>query len=101
MTDDLRFVPETIQIPPGGTVVWDNVGRVGHTVTAYQDELPDGAAYFASGGFESEEAARDGFPDGNIALGERYEHTFPVRGTYGYFCIPHEGSGMIGTVRVR
>ena len=29
------------------------------------------------------------------------EHTFNQSRTYGYFCIPHESSGMVGTVRVK
>jgi plastocyanin len=101
MTDDLVFDPETVTVPPGTTVVWDNVGNVGHTVTAYEDEIPDEAEYFASGGFDSEEAARSGYPDqGNIPGGETYEHTFETEGSFGYFCIPHEGTGMVGTVEV-
>ncbi|QLG64062.1 plastocyanin/azurin family copper-binding protein [Halorarum salinum] len=35
-----------------------------------------------------------------MAGGETYEHTFEVEGEYGYFCIPHEGAGMVGTVTV-
>lgn len=30
-----------------------------------------------------------------------FEHTFAVPGTYRYFCIPHEGAKMQGTVIVR
>ncbi|WP_241997224.1 plastocyanin/azurin family copper-binding protein [Halorubrum sp. SD626R] len=36
-----------------------------------------------------------------MAPSENYEHTFEEPGTYEYFCIPHEGSGMVGTVRVK
>lgn len=101
MTDELTYEPETVEIEAGGTVTWENVGTIGHTVTAYDDELPDGATYFASGGFESETAARDGYPNGgNVPEGESYEHTFETPGEYGYFCIPHELNGMVGTVRV-
>lgn len=101
MTDDLVFDPDSTTIPPGTTVVWENVGTVGHTVTAYEDEIPDEAEYFASGGFDSEQAARQGYPDeGNISGGESYEHTFDVEGTYGYFCIPHETAGMVAELTV-
>jgi len=101
MTDGLKFEPSSITIPPGTTVVWENVGSVGHTVTAYEDEIPGDAEYFASGGFDGEQAARDGYPDqGDIPGGESYEHTFDVTGTYEYFCIPHETAGMTGTVVV-
>jgi plastocyanin len=100
MTDSLLFEPETVTVSVGDTVVWENVGTIGHSVTAYEEKIPDGAAYFASGGFESEEAARNSYPDGDIPGGESYEHTFEEAGSYEYFCIPHEMSGMIGTVVV-
>ena len=101
MTDDLVYEPSTVSVAPGSTVVWENVGSIGHTVTAYSDEIPEGATYFASGGFDSEQAARSGYPDqGVIAGGETYEHTFETTGSFGYFCIPHESAGMVGTVEV-
>ena len=101
MPGDLRFEPKTATIDPGETVTWTNESDIDHTVTAYEDEIPDEAAYFASGGFESERTARNRLTEGLIAPGENYEHTFEEPGTYGYFCIPHEGAGMVGTVRVK
>ena len=53
------FAPKTLQVDPGTTVVWRNTSTRGHTVTAYEDTLPDGVDFFASGGYESEAAARD------------------------------------------
>lgn len=101
MPGDLRFEPKIATIEPSETVTWTNESDIDHTVTAYEDEIPDEAAYFASGGFESERAARNRVTEGLIAPGENYEYTFEEPGTYRYFCIPHEGSGMIGTVRVK
>lgn len=101
MTDDLGFDPVRISVSPGTTVTWKTVGAVGHTVTAYEDKIPDGAEYFASGGFDTQDAASDGYPDeGNITEGGTYEHTFETEGTYEYYCIPHEMNGMIGYVKV-
>ncbi|MFB6299862.1 MAG: plastocyanin/azurin family copper-binding protein [Halobacteriales archaeon] len=100
LTDDLKFIPESIEIEVGDTVIWKNVGTILHSVTAYEDKIPDGATYFASGGFESESAARDAFPDGAFGEGETYEHTFRTEGQYEYFCIPHEQIGMKGSVTV-
>ncbi|MFB6354775.1 MAG: plastocyanin/azurin family copper-binding protein [Halobacteriales archaeon] len=101
MTDELVFDPKSITVSVGDTVTWENVGSIGHTVTAYEDKIPQGADYFASGGFDSEQAARDAYPDqGNIPAGESYQHTFETAGEFGYFCIPHELNGMTGTVVV-
>jgi len=98
------FVPAEIEVDVGDTVVWYNNNDRPHTVTAYGTALPDGAEFFASGGFDSTEAARDGYNgdlSGSISAGETYEHTFETPGTYGYFCVPHEVGGMAGTVEVR
>lgn len=101
MTDELTFAPERIEVSAGTKVTWETVGTVGHTVTAYEAEIPSEATYFASGGFDSEQAARDGYPDaGNVPEGEVYEYTFETAGQYQYFCIPHELNGMIGYVKV-
>lgn len=100
MTDDLVFDPKTLEVSVGTTVTWTNVGSVGHTVTARDGGIPEEAEYFASGGFDSESAARDDMSEGLIREDESYEHTFEVAGTYDYVCIPHESAGMTGTVRV-
>jgi len=105
MTDDLIFDPDSITIAPGDTIVWDNVGTIGHSVTAYEDDIPEEAAYFASGGFDSEESARSAYsagdPDsGDIPGGETFQYTFETEGTYDYFCVPHESVGMVGDIEV-
>jgi len=89
----------------GDTVVWANSGSRKHTVTAYESSVPDAADYFASGGFDSESAAREAWEQslqggGNIEPGETYAVTFDVPGQYHYFCIPHEDPGMVGKVIV-
>jgi plastocyanin len=96
-----RFEPTEFEVSVGDTVVWGNTGSRGHSVTAYEDGLPAGADYFASGDFETETAARDGYPQGNVPSGETYEYTFETPGEYPYFCIPHERGGMVGTIVVR
>jgi plastocyanin len=101
MTDGLVFDPDSTAVTPGTTVVWENVGSVGHSVTAYEDGIPDEAAYFASGGLDSERAARNAYPQqGDVPGGESYEHTFDVEGSYEYFCIPHESVGMVASLEV-
>jgi plastocyanin len=100
MAEGFVFSPERVQVAPGTTVRWVNDSEVGHTVTAYEGRIPERAGYFASGGFEDERGARNDVRGGLLDAGERYEHTFEVEGEYGYFCVPHESSGMTGTVVV-
>ncbi|WP_349292030.1 plastocyanin/azurin family copper-binding protein [Halobacterium wangiae] len=101
MTDSLVFESDSITVAPGTTVVWENVGSIGHSVTAYEDEIPEEADYFASGGFEAEQTARQSYPsEGDVPGGESYEHTVEVEGTYEYFCIPHESVDMVATMEV-
>jgi len=98
------FDPREVTVPVGTEVVWKNTSSRGHTVTAYENALPGGASFFASGGFDSEVAARDawntGGDDGIMAVGGTFSHTFEVPGRHGYFCIPHEREGMVGAVIV-
>ena len=96
------FEPNRIEVAVDETVVWRNTNSRAHTVTAYEARLPEGADYFASGGFDSEQAARDGYLNWEGAIPSRgtYEHAFTVPGQYDYFCVPHERGGMVGTVVV-
>jgi plastocyanin len=100
MNDSFAYDPKRLTVSPGTTVKWVNDSDVGHTVTAYKDKIPADARYFASGGFTSERGARNDVSGGLLAAGDRYEHTFEVTGSYEYFCVPHESSGMRGTVVV-
>jgi plastocyanin len=103
MTDELAYEPKRVEVSAGTTVTFENVGSIGHTVTAYEEEIPDGATYFASGDFDSQQAAKDAYSSeqaGNVPAGESYEHTFETTGTYKYYCIPHELNGMVGYVKV-
>lgn len=96
------FDPQRYEISVGETVVWKNTSSKGHTVTAYEDDIPADATYFASGGFDSEGAAREGWAqnEGVLTSGDSYEHTFDVAGEYEYVCLPHENGGMVGTIVV-
>ena len=96
------FKPAGLAVSVGDEVTWKNTSTRDHTVTAYGGKIPDGAAYFATGGYESARAARDAWDGANGAItsGEYFRHTFETPGTYTYFCIPHEQAGMVGTVTV-
>jgi plastocyanin len=100
MESGQRFEPEILTISMNETVTFVGESSDAHTVTAYEDRLPDGASFFASGGFESEEEARDDLAGGLLSSGESFEVKFDTEGTYQYFCVPHESSGMIGRIVV-
>lgn len=93
MTDDLAFLPDTLEVLVGDTVTWVNTSQEVHTVTADPDgvrdpeqvQLPEGAQPF-----DSE----------MMFEGDRFEHVFSVPGDYRYVCVPHDVM-MVGVVRVR
>ncbi|WP_276252897.1 cupredoxin domain-containing protein [Halomontanus rarus] len=99
------FEPAEYETAVGEPVVWKNTSGANHTVTAYENAIPEDAAYFATGGFETEAAARDAWERstgtrGEFTPGKTFEHTFEVPGTYHYVCVPHEKGGMVGTIVV-
>ena len=71
------FDPAAIEVDPGTTVVWEWVDD-GHSVTHVDDE----------------------FDSGTLNEGEEFDYTFDDAGDYAYICIPHEGQGHLGGVRV-
>jgi len=75
------FSPSDVTITRGTTVRWMNPDNVLHTVT------PDGHSEWASANLSS--------------AGSTFSHTFDDAGTYAYFCIPHQGVGMTGIIRVQ
>lgn len=80
---DNTFRVQNIQVVPGATVTWTNVGRNEH------DVLPsEGDAW----GVEVEE----------FQPGDTYGYTFEEPGVYDYYCSIHgtTTAGMIGTVVV-
>lgn len=93
MTNQLTFTPDTVVVRAGETVEFRNSSALVHTVTgdpsrASVEEsvrLPGGAAPFHSG---------------RMKPGASFSHTFETPGTYRYFCVPHEGAKMRGTVIV-
>ena len=100
MVDGQSFDPESVTVSAGDTVTWTNDSSETHTVTAYEEEIPSADAYFASGGSTSEKDARSHLSDGLVDPGETFAVTLDEPGTYRYFCLPHEGSGMMGEIVV-
>jgi plastocyanin len=96
MTDGQQFSPASLTVAPGTTVTFSNASSQAHTVTA----RGDAPSYFSSGGFDSEEAARENLAEALVGQEGTYEVTLDEPGTYEYFCIPHEDQGMTGTIVV-
>ena len=98
----VAFEPAELTISQGDTVAWNHAGGEAHNVVAYESEIPADATYWASGGFESQDAAVEGWDNGQGAVqsGQSYVHTFETTGEHNYFCVPHEAAGMVGTVIV-
>lgn len=98
----VAFEPKELIISQGDTVAWNHAAGEAHNVVAYEDEIPEDATYWASGGFESQDAAVEGWDNGQGAVqsGQSYVHTFETTGEHNYFCVPHEAAGMVGTVIV-
>jgi plastocyanin len=81
---DLVFDPATASVDVGATVAW--VWRSSnHSVTV--ESTPADADWSGTG----TELHDTGFV---------HEHTFDVAGVYDYYCDPHRGAGMEGTVTV-
>lgn len=74
-----HFKPDKITIEPGTTVEWINTGKIVHTVTDDNDT----------------------WDSGGLKLGEKFSHRFDQKGTFKYYCIPHEEAQMTGTVIVK
>lgn len=92
-TDRLTFEPDSVVIHVGDVVKWRNAGMVQHTVTADPVEATiDGTVHLPD--------AAEPFNSGLLAEGETFTYRFVTPGRYGYFCVPHEGAGMAGTVVV-
>lgn len=97
---NLRYEPGVVTVEVGETVTFTNDSDASHTVTAYEDKIPEGGSFFSSGGFTSEREARSEPEKGMLDQGEAFEVTFDAPGTYAYFCVPHEQLGMKGKVIV-
>lgn len=85
------FTAPVLWVPPETTVTWVNRSG-GHSTTAYApandrpQRIPDEADPWDSGTLTEE--------------GATFESTFAVVGVYDYYCLPHEGLGMVGRLVV-
>ena len=76
----------------------------GQSVTFFGDTT-QGSTFFVHplrpGGANGSDPGAAGNPIVAQSGGSTYTVTFPAAGTYGYFCLSHEGMGMYGAVQVK
>src|SRR5688500_13223910 len=85
MASGQRFAPEEITASAGDAIVFTNTSSEAHSVTAYSEDIPDGADYFPSGNLESASEARDNLTETPVNAGDSFEVTLTEPGTYRYF----------------
>ncbi|CAM8974837.1 hypothetical protein QQ045_030888 [Rhodiola kirilowii] len=87
----LAFVPNAFSVAPGEKIVFKNNAGFPHNIVFDEDEVPSGVD--ASKISMSEEDLLN-------APGETYAVTLSEKGTYTFYCSPHQGAGMVGKVTV-
>ncbi|OIW07929.1 hypothetical protein TanjilG_20030 [Lupinus angustifolius] len=88
----LAFVPNDFSISAGEKIVFKNNAGFPHNVIFDEDEVPSGVD--ASKISMAEEDLLNG-------PGESFSVTLSEKGTYSFYCAPHQGAGMTGKVTVK
>lgn len=87
----LVFEPSTFSIAPGEKIVFKNNAGFPHNVVFDEDEVPSGV-----------DVSKISMSDEDLlnGPGESYAVTLTEKGTYSFYCSPHQGAGMVGKVTV-
>ncbi|KAI3464762.1 hypothetical protein Pfo_021425 [Paulownia fortunei] len=88
----LAFIPQNFEVASGEKIVFSNNAGFPHNVVFDEDEVPAGVD--VSKISMSEEDLLN-------AKGETYAVTLTEKGTYSFYCAPHQGAGMVGKVTVK
>lgn len=75
------FIPAVLKIEVGDTVKFISKSK-GHNSQSDKKGIPEGAENWKS------------------KIGKDFEVTYSIDGTYGYYCTPHRGLGMVGLILV-
>jgi plastocyanin len=86
----LVFVPDEVKIKAGDSVTWVGNKGMPHNVVFDEENVPDGT-----------NLDKINHEDMVNEEGEKVTSKFEKPGTYGYYCEPHRGAGMGGTVIVQ
>jgi len=97
MTTQLQFVPASVTLKVGDTVVWKTDSILPNPATGDPEQNP-----VATSHPEYVVLADGAEPWGSelLQLGESFVHTFTTPSEYRYICVPHVLSGMRGTITV-
>ena len=81
--------PNKITVAKGETVEFVNNKAFPHNVVFDEDNVPSGV--------NADAISHEDYLNGP---GEKVTNKFDTPGTYGYYCEPHQGAGMTGTIVV-
>ncbi|KAM0967582.1 hypothetical protein ACFX13_016351 [Malus domestica] len=87
----LAFVPNSFSVAPGEKIVFKNNAGFPHNIVFDEDEVPSGV-----------DAGKISMSEEDLlnAPGETYAVTLTEKGSYSFYCSPHQGAGMVGKVTV-
>ena len=85
----LVFQPDEVKVCAGDTITWTNNKGGPHNVVFNADAIPSGV--------DADSISMD---DQLGDEGATYSKSFSTKGSYGYYCEPHAGAGMLGTLIV-
>jgi plastocyanin len=85
----LAFVPKSVTVASGEAIVFKNNAGFPHNIVFDEDEVPEGV-----------DADAISHPDLINAPGEEWSLTLSKAGKYEYYCEPHQGAGMVGSITV-
>lgn len=79
----LDFVPDSLNIQQGDTVLWVNQTTINHTTTSGTGGVPDGL-----------------WDSGLMPANDSFAFVFDTVGVFPYYCTPHWQLGMVGRIVV-
>eukprot|EP01025_Chloroclados_australasicus_P018286 TRINITY_DN194_c0_g1_i1.p1 TRINITY_DN194_c0_g1~~TRINITY_DN194_c0_g1_i1.p1 ORF type:complete len:155 (+),score=30.95 TRINITY_DN194_c0_g1_i1:156-620(+) len=86
----LVFSPNSITVKAGEEITWVNNKGFPHNIVFDEDEVPEGV--------DADALSNEDYLN---APGETVVRKLTVPGTYGYYCEPHQGAGMKGSITVQ
>lgn len=88
----LVFSPQNFEVAAGEKIIFFNNAGFPHNVVFDEDEIPAGV-----------DASKISMPEDELlnAKGDTFVVTLTEKGSYAFYCAPHQGAGMVGKVTVK